>query len=65
MKIFTVFIVIKCFASNAKANNNKCLVSKTYGEGQSIILMPGFLSDESVWQATADRLAANYFKYGG
>mgnify|MGYP000601192451 CR=1 FL=1 len=37
-----------------------CLNAKVLGQGQAILLMPGFVSDERVWQPLAKALAKNY-----
>ncbi|WP_286235427.1 alpha/beta fold hydrolase [Thalassotalea sediminis] len=40
--------------------HGSCLKTKVTGEGQAILLMPGFLSDESVWQNVATELAKDF-----
>jgi len=37
-----------------------CLNSDVSGEGRPILLMPGFISDQSVWQEVTDALSPNY-----
>lgn len=42
------------------ASETQCLNSDIVGEGRPILLMPGFMSDESVWNEVAASLAKNY-----
>jgi pimeloyl-ACP methyl ester carboxylesterase len=37
-----------------------CLVSKVSGEGQAVLLMPGFISDETVWDEVASKLSQQF-----
>ena len=44
------------------SNNSQaaCLNAKVTGQGQAILLMPGFISDERVWQPIAESLSRQY-----
>jgi len=42
------------------AENDQCLNSDVVGEGRPILLMPGFISDQSIWQEITTSLGKNY-----
>lgn len=46
------------WASQARANDT--LTTSVQGEGRDIVLIPGLMSDASVWQNTKDLLAEDY-----
>jgi pimeloyl-ACP methyl ester carboxylesterase len=69
MKLLTLTLALIVLTFTAKAhdiNNNThsmsqpCLLTKVSGEGQAILLMPGFISDETVWEELAQSLSNNY-----
>jgi pimeloyl-ACP methyl ester carboxylesterase len=70
MKLITLLLGLIVFTFNIKANFNtsinndtatgSCLVTKVIGEGQAVLLMPGFISDETVWEAVAQSLSSEY-----
>ncbi|WP_286272540.1 alpha/beta fold hydrolase [Thalassotalea hakodatensis] len=56
--LFLLTLLLSVSASNANADS--CIVSKVSGSGQPILLLPGFVSDETVWQAVANELKKQY-----
>jgi len=42
------------------ATQIQCLNAKVTGKGQAILLLPGFISDESIWQEVSNELSTNY-----
>ncbi|GLX79037.1 alpha/beta hydrolase [Thalassotalea insulae] len=56
--IIHVLVLIYTLMSND--GQAACLNTKVSGQGQAILLMPGFISDERVWQPLANSLAKNY-----
>ncbi len=57
----TIFLIL-ILAYTLMSNDTQaaCLNTKVSGQGQAILLMPGFISDERVWQPLANSLAKNY-----
>lgn len=47
-------------ATQVNAQTNQCLHSKISGSGDSVLLMPGFVSDERVWDEIANELSQHY-----
>jgi pimeloyl-ACP methyl ester carboxylesterase len=69
MKLLNLILVLIVVTFTTKAhdiNNNthsmsqSCLITKVSGEGQAILLMPGFISDETVWEELAQSLSNDY-----
>ena len=42
------------------ATKTQCLNAKVTGKGQAILLLPGFISDESIWQEVSNELSTDY-----
>lgn len=66
----SILLTPSTFADNALAESTspeskmttqpQCLNAKVTGKGQAILLLPGFISDESIWQEVSDKLSTNY-----
>ncbi|MDO6427336.1 alpha/beta hydrolase [Thalassotalea sp. 1_MG-2023] len=56
--LFLLTLLLSVSASHANADT--CIVSKISGTGQPILLLPGFVSDETVWQEVASELEKHY-----
>ena len=56
IKTFIVILLFVCTFSWSK----ECITYRVSGNGQAVILMPGFVSDETVWQDMAARLSVDY-----
>ncbi|OKY27188.1 alpha/beta fold hydrolase [Thalassotalea sp. PP2-459] len=56
--LFLLTLLLSVSASNANAGT--CIVSKISGTGQPILLLPGFVSDETVWQEITQALSKQY-----
>ncbi|MGB0898874.1 MAG: alpha/beta fold hydrolase [Psychrobium sp.] len=46
--------------SNSMASETQCLNANVSGQGQAVLLLPGFISDESVWTEVRNDLAKQY-----
>ncbi|MGB0835624.1 MAG: alpha/beta fold hydrolase [Psychrobium sp.] len=46
--------------NQAAATTNQCLNAKVSGQGQAVLLLPGFVSDETVWDEISANLANDY-----
>ena len=58
---FAALISVMPFTLSAKdAPNQPVIQVKVYGIGEPVILIPGLMSDGSVWQSTAKALSKNY-----
>lgn len=56
--LFTATMALSILSpQTAKAN---CLNSEVSGKGRPVLLMPGFISDQSVWQEVSNALSTNY-----
>ncbi|WP_448564800.1 alpha/beta fold hydrolase [Thalassotalea ganghwensis] len=53
------FLILAYSLLSTEANAS-CLNTKVSGQGQAILLMPGFISDERVWQPIAENLSKDY-----
>lgn len=60
MRLITLFLLLITLSANTFAANEKCLLAKVSGKGQAILLMPGFISDETVWTELAQSLSQHY-----
>ncbi|NRA61839.1 MAG: alpha/beta hydrolase [Psychrobium sp.] len=56
--LFTATVILSTLTSPDA--NADCLNSEISGKGRPVLLMPGFISDQSVWQEVANALSANY-----
>ncbi|WP_419148510.1 alpha/beta fold hydrolase [Pseudoalteromonas 'SMAR'] len=60
MKFLLSALLFLTFNSLIKPVHASCLVSNVSGHGQPLLLMPGFLSDETVWQDVAAEMAKSH-----
>ena len=61
MKIIVIILSIFLLISPAsKASNDSCIKISVSGQGPNVMLLPGFLSDGRVWQATQQELAKSH-----
>jgi pimeloyl-ACP methyl ester carboxylesterase len=57
--LFTSVLTLSSFQLLA-AEGDQCLNSDVVGEGRPILLMPGFISDQSIWQEITTSLGKKY-----
>lgn len=60
MKSLLITVLLISGLMTATVNATSCINSKVSGKGQPVLLMPGFVSDETIWQDVAERLSADY-----
>jgi len=60
MNLIHAFIVVFVFSISLTTKAENCIKVKVHGEGQPLILIPGLMSDGSVWQESERYLAKNY-----
>ena len=60
MNIIHLLIPLLVFSMSIDTNAESCINVKVQGKGQPIILIPGLMSDGSVWQESEKYLAKNY-----
>lgn len=58
--IFTTLLPLSAMATSTANTHDHCLNSEVSGQGRPILLMSGFISDESVWNEVSQTLAKNY-----
>ena len=57
MNIVHIFIALLVFSMSLNTKAESCINVKVQGKGQPLILIPGLMSDGSVWQESENHLA--------
>lgn len=60
MNIVHILLAVVVFSMSLNTKAESCINVKVQGKGQPLILIPGLMSDGSVWQESEKYLAKNY-----